>query len=292
MQLGLVQNPNLIVFRPRTPQPPGSPVDVPSSHNHGPNHIPLLHLSPTPTPASSAFDGRTFRSVGDVGSEKVASEISQPTWWGFSAAGDEAEEGPVFNYARLYTWNHLVNHVRNGFDAALQGPDMAERGTIGSDLLPLDTFCSLNSIPAASFHHMFWSFCVATLLQWGTVGGAIFTAYNTPPIGLGCRSGSFLLYGIAGTTVWCLAVISSALSHTVMHHHEQQIRNPTMAVDAATVRSMHRLTVLAIVLRFLAKTIAIANAVWLFSFSILQDIGYFQNCWSVHPLFVPVCICR
>ncbi|KAK1217195.1 hypothetical protein PQX77_020148 [Marasmius sp. AFHP31] len=36
-------------------------------------------------------------------------------------------------------------------------------------------------------------------LQWGTTGAAFLTVYLTPTTGLGCRSGAYLIYGLAAT---------------------------------------------------------------------------------------------
>ena len=46
---------------------------------------------------------------------------------------------------------------------------------------------------------IFQSFMIASLygltIFWTAVGAGIYVSYNTPDVGLGCRSGSLLLYG-------------------------------------------------------------------------------------------------
>ncbi|KAJ7728642.1 hypothetical protein B0H16DRAFT_1211656, partial [Mycena metata] len=54
------------------------------------------------------------------------------------------------------------------------------------------------------------------ILQWGTTGAAVFVAYWTPSIGIGCRSGSYLIYGVAATLSWIILVLSHLLLHEAM----------------------------------------------------------------------------
>ena len=53
---------------------------------------------------------------------------------------------------------------------------------------------------------------VALFLVWIEIGMAIMLAYNTPTIGLGCWSGSFLLYGFLSTASWFLQLFNSRCS--------------------------------------------------------------------------------
>jgi hypothetical protein len=53
---------------------------------------------------------------------------------------------------------------------------------------------------------------VALFLVWIEIGMAILLAYNTPTIGLGCWSGSFLMYGILSTASWFLQLFNSRVS--------------------------------------------------------------------------------
>jgi len=49
----------------------------------------------------------------------------------------------------------------------------------------------------------------ALFLVWIEIGMAIMLAYNTPTIGLGCWSGSFLLYGLLSTVSWFIQLFNS-----------------------------------------------------------------------------------
>jgi hypothetical protein len=55
--------------------------------------------------------------------------------------------------------------------------------------------------------------CLAAIfLQWGTAGASVLISYKTPSVGLGCRSGSFLLYGALSTLAWIFLVAAAACS--------------------------------------------------------------------------------
>ncbi|KAE9404708.1 hypothetical protein BT96DRAFT_1016074 [Gymnopus androsaceus JB14] len=43
-----------------------------------------------------------------------------PTWLGRDVRGDERREGPIFNYARIFTWFACAEHVQGGFRASLE----------------------------------------------------------------------------------------------------------------------------------------------------------------------------
>jgi hypothetical protein len=48
-----------------------------------------------------------------------------------------------------------------------------------------------------------WLLTVTSLvLIWLEIGMAIMISYNTPTVGLSCRSGSYVLYGILSTLPW------------------------------------------------------------------------------------------
>ena len=71
-----------------------------------------------------------------------------------------------------------------------------------------------------------WSWVVvATLLalelQWGGVGAAVIFHYWRAPIGLGCCTLSFLVYGLAATLTFFLCLTSSILTHISRPQHGQ-----------------------------------------------------------------------
>ncbi|KAH8822277.1 hypothetical protein DL96DRAFT_1470755 [Flagelloscypha sp. PMI_526] len=201
-----------------------------------------------------------------------------PKWWGLDVRGDERKEGPIFNYARVHTWFNLVEHIKTGFENTLANAastsDTAE--ICGFEDGELEMFSKRRSHVRASWH-MFSAALIALFLQWGTTTAGIVVAYLTPMVGLGCRSGSFLLYGLLATLAWAVLVVASELSYTVMSYHEHQIIPSTSGVYLPWRIKIY--TALAIALRFFGKILVVLNAGWLIAFSIMEDLGFFQNCW-------------
>ncbi|KAJ7648783.1 hypothetical protein DFH06DRAFT_1209610 [Mycena polygramma] len=204
--------------------------------------------------------------------------VPPPTWCGFDIRGDESEEGPIFNYARHFTWFAVATHVENGFDAAIASfqrgtpvpktTAMAARCCRWQECEDLSAFMPWSELPGAVINQMWLAAIAAVFLQWGTTGAAVFVVYWTPGIGIGCRSGSYLIYGVAATLSWIILVVSHLLSHEAMQRFE---RNPdhTPGIFSA----------LAVSTRLFGKTLAICNAMWLVASSVMEDIGYFQTCW-------------
>lgn len=115
---------------------------------------------------------------------------------------------------------------------------------------------------------------MAAFLQWGTTGAAVLLAYQTPVVGLGCVSGAYLLYGVAATLVWALLVLSAFLSHK----YGEALSNRT---EAAKLGHRWALTVLIPTARYLGKSIALLNALWVLTLCVLQFAGRYQNCWCM-----------
>ncbi|KAJ7441568.1 hypothetical protein FB451DRAFT_1298632 [Mycena latifolia] len=204
--------------------------------------------------------------------------LPPPTWCGFDIRGDERQEGPIFNYGRLFTWFAVTAHVENGFDAAItsfqRGTPVpkttaeAARCCKWQESEDLSAFTAWSELPGAVIKHMWMAAIAAVFLQWGTTGAAVFVAYWTPSIGIGCRSGSYLIYGVAATLSWIILILSHLLSHAAMQRLEQ---NPNQTPGI--------LSGLAVGTRLFGKTLAICNAMWLIASSVMEDIGYFQTCW-------------
>jgi hypothetical protein len=53
----------------------------------------------------------------------------------------------------------------------------------------------------------YWIAMIGLLVVWTSITMALLLAYNTPTIGLGCWSGSFLLFGALSSVTWMLQFI-------------------------------------------------------------------------------------
>ncbi|KAJ7608737.1 hypothetical protein FB45DRAFT_945812 [Roridomyces roridus] len=208
--------------------------------------------------------------------------LPPPTWWGFDIRGDERREGPIFNYARIFTWFAFSKHVYRGFNTAINKfqhyapiPSTADEAASICDLEPqadLVAFEGMKDISATTIHHILGAALIALFLQWGTTGAAIYVAYQTPSVGLGCRSGSYLLYGIAATVSWLLLLLAHFASHAYMHRLETD-------PDKHPRKRMSMLGALAVLARLAGKCLAICNAGWIVGSTVLEDIGAFETCW-------------
>jgi hypothetical protein len=115
-------------------------------------------------------------------------------------------------------------------------------------------------------------------LQWGTAGAAIIIVFYTPTVGLGCRSGAYLVYAAASTLTWVLLVTSSILTHflaTSRTHAGSTSEHPSS--DRSKVLRFVR--TLAIFLRRLGKSLAACNAIWIVLVCMLQFGGFFNRCY-------------
>ena len=177
--------------------------------------------------------------------------------------GDEKQQGPSYNYARVFTWFQVsrallavLNGTMENVSAEISIPNNmsdsgainpgtntsgrwdSERDLIGNaeqtasycglrkrDVLP--TYASWRKMcsdpECRVFRYMLGAGVVALLVQWGTTGAAILIAYNTPVAGLGCRSGAYLVYGLLGTAGWLFHVASMMLSHWAMLWYQKAL---------------------------------------------------------------------
>uniref|UniRef100_A0A0D2XSW3 Uncharacterized protein n=1 Tax=Fusarium oxysporum (strain Fo5176) TaxID=660025 RepID=A0A0D2XSW3_FUSOF len=160
--------------------------------------------------------------------------------------GDERQEGPVYTYARVFTWSAFTRRIIDAFDTTLarlgngercddmpdpqrtqqqahQGPPIGGSILVGTanqtstycglpasypDTPPTDqhtpvrAYINFSEMGADVYKRMLEALVVALFAQWGTTGAAIIIAYYTPMVGFGCRSGSYLLYGILIRRQW------------------------------------------------------------------------------------------
>lgn len=91
---------------------------------------------------------------------------------------------------------------------------------------------------------------------------------RTPVVGLGCQSGSYLIYGVMSTIIWITLFTSASLSH-----HLSLLR------EAAKPPPHWGLRLLTVATRLIGKSLAAANAAFMVVTSILPFTGLYDNCW-------------
>ncbi|MCJ1479346.1 hypothetical protein MMC13_008031 [Lambiella insularis] len=270
----------------------------------------------------------------DIEAGKSLGERPPPaSMLGISHAGFELEPGPIFNYARIWSYRNTAQAVIDAFavlNARLESKQPVRETEKGWNCDPHQWKDNLEGSPeemeayiyppgyqevSCGNYSMTWHCILAAfvgvVLQWGTTGAAILTAYNTPVVGLGCESGSYLLYGTLATFSWALLVLSAYLSHKYTSSIRTSVlpramgRNasaasaissielqsllpaqttvtgpsPTDAQHLPSRQTTPFLPALIILTRFSGLLLAILNAFWLLLISTLQFTNLYDNCW-------------
>ena len=114
-------------------------------------------------------------------------------------------------------------------------------------------------------------------LQWGTAGGAIIVHYWEYPIGIGCRTFSFLMYAVASTLSFFLFLASSILAH---------ISRPLPGQPHLQSRLFTLCDVGAIVCRWLGKAVAMLSAIGILVVCFFQVAGTFDTCFCASATIV------
>ena len=229
-----------------------------------------------------------------VDSEERAFEIHDPS--DDTTHSDEKCTAPIFNYARLLPWSRSVEAVAVVFDQASRyarahmcvdrsskwigeaDHSQINPGNREGNLEQVIYYCTPPSEPRSQWAPGVWSrMFIASLfaftLQWGTAGAAIIIVWYTPTIGLGGRSGTFLVYAGASTLVWMSLVTSSILTHYLSTTTPR-----TLSTDQQLhLRSFIRLT--AIFYRRIGKLLATCNAIWIVVACTLQFGQFYDRCY-------------
>ncbi|KAM6492327.1 hypothetical protein JOM56_012051 [Amanita muscaria] len=173
---------------------------------------------------------------------------------------------PVCFYTRFYTWFRAALQLSAAFDLASQRastgrpvprtrPEVIEYFSTDSEADNTHYYDLVNIYVKSAM--------LAIFLQWGTTGAAIMAMYLTPTKGLGCRSGSQLLYGCLSTLTWLCLVLSDVFAHSF----------------AASQNKRKIIGGFAIALRQTGKLLAAVNTAWIFTSTFLQFTNAESNCY-------------
>ena len=181
--------------------PPNSSVDEKTPRDTAKDKTPAFKLSRTPTalhPSSAVSHS--------------------PSIWSIALTGHENEEGPIYNYARVFTNERFAETVIYGFENVLRKIESGESprgqwrkhdergmrvdthdnlaGTAsqyhsfcGFDDQPsiLENYPSWGAIPKKLWRHIIVASLMALFVQWGTTGPSLLIGLRTPTAGLGCE---------------------------------------------------------------------------------------------------------
>ena len=116
----------------------------------------------------------------------------------------------------------------------------------------------------------------ALALQWGTAGAAVSIHYWQPPVGLGCRTLSFLLYGAAGSISMFFCLAGSILAH---------ISRPLDGPRHPPPRSQLYLNIGALLCVYLGKAFAFISAIGIIIICSFHSSGVYNNCTCASTTF-------
>lgn len=183
--------------------------------------------------------------------------LELPRWLGADIIGDEKREGPVFNYARVFTWWQLARTFEHALTTTVSNisagktckpiqekevprpwnSDKRPEDNLDGDSYTTAHYCALDlshgqilaypewgEITADVWKRILIAAFIAIFMQWGTTGPGILIAYFTPTKGIGCRSAGYLIYGGMGTLVWLLLVASMLFSHAALLRYQREHR--------------------------------------------------------------------
>ncbi|EMD96720.1 hypothetical protein COCC4DRAFT_199117 [Bipolaris maydis ATCC 48331] len=226
-------------------------------------------------------------------------QLPQALW--SKVQGDEACQGPAYNYARILTYPKLRDRIVDEFERRRSFPEAQAAQADHSEPVQQVQRNNTTQLEAGSSQNVDepymtwkdvkessdwkWNFiisnAIAVFLQWGVTGSAIVISYLTEVRGLGCRSGSYLLYGILATCAHVLLLISVFLSHHVMLIYQTERRNGATGAVQEVPRSPQIKWIgrLAVLMRLFGKSIAIINATWIILSSVFELIGFYESCW-------------
>jgi len=113
-------------------------------------------------------------------------------------------------------------------------------------------------------------------LQWGTVTAAVTIHYWSVPVGLGCRSLSFLVYGVVATLAFFLCLTSSILAH---------ISRPQGGKMDVFSWSQTCLDGGAVFCGYSGKILAVGAGIGILVVCFVQSAGAFNNCYCSSVTF-------
>lgn len=250
-------------------------------------------------PVSIDFERIAPKRVGSfIYPSLTTSTCHLPRMWSIDLNGHESEQGPIYNYARVFTAARFADTVIYGFEEALKNiangksptgqwrrydetgkrVDLQDNlaGTVeqyarfcGFDKNPevRESYASWRAVNKKVWRHILVSSIVALFVLWGTTGPSVLIGMTTPAAGLGCRSGSYVLYGCLATASFLFLAAASLMSHGIMLRYQRG-------------RSLGRVAAATFVLcKALGSCLATINAIWLVLSSVFELAGIFDTCF-------------
>jgi len=214
---------------------------------------------------------------------------------------DAARTAPVFNYARLWEWSSVVETIAQAYenadrkarrhipvDSRKEWVQQEEKRLVNrhdnrtGTISQVQAYCGLplqgdrepaQPSPSGMWKRIFLASLFAVGLQWGTTSSAAIVVIFTPTTGLGCRSGSYILYGAVSTMIWAALLLSSYLAHYAKVRHD---------VDGAVSNGFNSANLaqgLATFLRRLSILVAGCNTLSIVLACVFQFSNFYSTCY-------------
>ena len=253
-----------------------------------PDGPPQINGSPNTDAPRRAYDVSHMQAIRIYHKKKVFTQ-------------DAARAAPVFNYARIWEWSSTVETIAQAFEHAdrrarrhvpvncrKEWVYSEEKGATNhrdnraGDIRQVQAYCGfpvggdrepIQPIPSGVWKRIIVASVFALGLQWATTSSAALTVILTPTSGLGCRSGSYILYGIVSTMIWAVSLLSSYLAHCAKVWHDRG------DVPRSRFNSASFVEGLANFLRQLSTFFAYCNTIAIVLVCVFQFSNVFNTCY-------------
>ncbi|MCJ1266148.1 hypothetical protein MMC22_006030, partial [Lobaria immixta] len=145
---------------------------------------------------------------------------------------------------------------------------------------------------------MVWQITSSIIIVCGSLGGGFILSYNTPTVGLGCRSGGYLIYGVIALSLLTTELFVWWLTHHTTHTPEDilaqvgtkledRLARVKGGMGEATQKSRRAHTILSwfrsktfrwVMKNFFIRPCEVGNTVWLAYIVFAQTFGSYQTC--------------
>jgi len=226
---------------------------------------------------------------------------------------DEQSPSPIYYYSRFFVLSRIAEEIFSRIEIvaerahnhlSVSGKPWNEGDVRTGNEIQVVKYCE----PMIAIHKnlrssgMVTRVCVsigvALLLQWGTTGAAIVVLWFTPTVGpflapfhsmnlfayitllgLGCRSATYILYGVLSTLSWLFMFASSLLTNYIVTNEDEQLLQGHIPKPRSALRFLSTTS------RRIGKTFATVNAITVILNCFLQFGHFFDRCFCKASVF-------
>ncbi|OAX33735.1 hypothetical protein K503DRAFT_851829 [Rhizopogon vinicolor AM-OR11-026] len=190
---------------------------------------------------------------------------------------DELLTPPVFNYSRSLQWASTANTIFLVFKVASEKAQNRIPVQIGSDWVESDTPKDIHPSNRRGFPQEIIEYCAQPVdVQRSHWAPGVFTKMavaSCASLGLGCRSLTYIIYGVVSTVIWMMLLVSSILAH----YSAAYSRRVSLPARVALALSHW--------LRWMAKLLAIVNSMWAVALCAIAYSNVFNTCFCNSSMF-------